>query len=54
LKEIEIMSDYLLKRSDGDSKSQIKDIIVWKDLAGTNSFSSADVEKVRKEHNDKL
>jgi hypothetical protein len=54
LKEIEIMSDYLLKRSDGDSKSQIKDIIVWKDLTGTNSFSSADVEKVRKEHNDKL
>jgi hypothetical protein len=54
LKEIEIMSDYLLKRSEADSKSQIKDIVVWKDICGSNMFSSADVERVRKEHNDKL
>ena len=48
------MSDYLLKKGDADSKPQIKDIVVWKDVCGSNMFSSADVERVRKEHNDKL
>ncbi len=54
LKEIEIMSDYLLKRNDTDSMPQIKDIVVWRDICEPNMFTSADVERVRKEHNEKL
>ena len=48
------MSDYLMKINEADSKAQIKDIILWKDVCGSNNFSSADIERVRKEHNDKL
>jgi len=54
MKEIELMSTYLLKKNDADSNPQIKDIIVWRDLCPPSMYSAADVERVRKEHNEKL
>lgn len=45
------MQEYLLKRpEDADETASVKDIVLWGQLAPPEAFSTADVERVRKEH----
>ena len=39
---------------DREDTAKVKDIILWSQLAEPNSFSAADLEKVRHEHLEKL
>ncbi len=51
LKEIEVMQDYLQKKNEKENVN-IKNIVVWSQIA--DNFTVQDVERVRKEHLDKL
>ena len=52
------MCDYLIQRNeniDYDApQPSIKDILLWTQLADPNSFTTVDIERVRKEHLEKL
>ena len=39
---------------DREDTAKVKDIVLWSQLAKPNSFSAADLEKVRHEHLEKL
>jgi hypothetical protein len=49
------MQEYLVKRpEDADDTARVKDIVLWGQLADATSFTTADLERVRKEHLEKL
>lgn len=49
------MQEYLVRRpEDADETARVKDIILWTQLAAPEAFSLADVERVRREHLDRL
>jgi hypothetical protein len=55
MKEIEVMGEYLMKRQEEEKQSaKVKDIIMWSQVADSKSYSVEDVERVRKEHLEKL
>jgi len=50
-KEIAVMQEYLVRRpEDADEAARVKDIVLWTQLAPPEAFSTQDVERVRREH----
>jgi hypothetical protein len=54
-KEIDVMLDYLINQEwDREETAKVKDIILWSQLAEPSAMTVADIERVRKEHVEKL